>query len=85
MEITTQLSPSTGVLPTVLLVGVFSIFVGNLLRQFAPRRDGKPPVVFHWLPFVGNAVSYGLDPYRFFTNCREKVSRPADNVKFKKN
>ncbi|EFW13572.1 Lanosterol 14-alpha-demethylase [Coccidioides posadasii str. Silveira] len=65
-------SPTVQLLPTVVIIGVLSIFIGNLLRQFAPRRGAKPPVVFHWVPFIGSAISYGLDPYRFFTSCREK-------------
>lgn len=33
-----------------------------------------PPVVFHWLPFIGSAASYGNDPLNFFFKCREKVT-----------
>ncbi|TLD13613.1 uncharacterized protein PgNI_02936 [Pyricularia grisea] len=44
----------------------------NVLWQQLPRPKSEPPLVFHWLPFIGNAVSYGTDPYRFYTRCREK-------------
>ncbi|GAP88928.1 putative cytochrome P450 14-alpha sterol demethylase [Rosellinia necatrix] len=48
-----------------------SIFV-NVLRQQLPRRKSEPPLVFHWIPFIGNAVAYGTDPYNFYRACREK-------------
>jgi sterol 14alpha-demethylase len=34
-----------------------------------------PPVVFHWFPFIGSALSYGKSPVDFARECREKVSR----------
>lgn len=54
--------------------GVVFLFVGNVFRQCLPRSKTEPPLVFHWLPFVGNALSYGLDPANFFEKCRKKVS-----------
>jgi sterol 14-demethylase len=41
--------------------------------QIIPKRATDPPEVFHWLPFIGSAISYGNDPLRFFFECREKV------------
>lgn len=29
-------------------------------------------MVFHWFPFIGSTVSYGMDPYKFFFDCRAK-------------
>lgn len=49
----------------------------NVLYQKLPRNANEPPLVFHWLPFVGNAVAYGLDPYGFFVKCREKVEHTS--------
>ncbi|KAI1650370.1 cytochrome P450 51A [Daldinia loculata] len=43
----------------------------NVLWQLLPRRKSEPPLVFHWIPFVGSAISYGLNPFEFFTNCRK--------------
>lgn len=45
----------------------------NILWQFLPRKKSEPPMVFHWLPFVGNAASYGLHPCEFYMDCRKKV------------
>lgn len=50
------------------------LFVGNVLHQLFPRSKTEPPLVFHWIPFVGNAISYGMDPCTFFEKSREKVS-----------
>ncbi|RYP11395.1 hypothetical protein DL764_000049 [Monosporascus ibericus] len=44
----------------------------NVLRQRLPRSKSEPPIVFHWFPFIGNAISYGTDPCNFFMKCREK-------------
>ena len=56
-------------LPVILL---------NVFQQLFFYNEKKPPVVFHWLPFVGNAISYGIDPYAFFFSCREKVCIAAE-------
>ncbi|OCH94411.1 lanosterol 14-alpha-demethylase [Obba rivulosa] len=44
----------------------------NALYQLLPRDRSLPPLVFHWIPFVGSAPAYGKDPIAFFTKCREK-------------
>ena len=38
-----------------------------------PRSASEPPVIFHWLPIIGSAISYGNDPLNFFFSAREKV------------
>jgi sterol 14-demethylase len=44
-----------------------------MVIQVAPRSRSAPPIVFHWLPFIGSAIAYGNDPLEFFFKCREKV------------
>ncbi|KAI0145522.1 cytochrome P450 [Xylariaceae sp. FL1272] len=51
---------------------LFAAIIVNLLRQNLPRSKAEPPLVFHWIPFVGNAIQYGLDPCKFYMQCREK-------------
>ena len=41
---------------------------------FRALNKTKPPLVFHWVPFIGSTIHYGMDPYGFFFSCREKVS-----------
>ncbi|KAJ5619874.1 hypothetical protein N7510_003858 [Penicillium lagena] len=48
-----------------------SVFL-NVLNQIFFYRANEPPVVWHWIPFLGSTVGYGMDPYRFFFACREK-------------
>lgn len=50
---------------------LFSIVV-NILWQFLPKKSSEPPLVFHWIPFIGNAVSYGTAPRDFYESCRKK-------------
>ncbi|KAI4268113.1 MAG: hypothetical protein L6R35_006790 [Caloplaca aegaea] len=50
----------------------FLVVVLNVLRQLLFKNPREPPLVFHWVPVVGNTVAYGIDPYRFFFRCREK-------------
>jgi sterol 14-demethylase len=45
----------------------------NVLRQLLFKNPNEPPVVFHWFPLIGSTVTYGIDPYKFFFSCREKV------------
>jgi sterol 14-demethylase len=39
-----------------------------------PKKHSAPPTVFHLFPIIGSAVTYGIDPYKFFFDNREKVS-----------
>ncbi|KAF2759408.1 cytochrome P450 [Pseudovirgaria hyperparasitica] len=63
---------------TPALIGAsFAIFltlsiVLNVLRQLLFKNPNEPPVVFHWVPFFGSTIVYGIDPYKFFFSCREK-------------
>lgn len=47
--------------------------VSNVLKQLLSKNPTEPPVVFHWIPFIGSTVTYGIDPYKFFFSCRAKV------------
>lgn len=59
------------------IVGLASLVavsvVLNVLRQLLFKNPNEPPVVFHWFPFIGSTVIYGIDPYKFFFNCQAKV------------
>lgn len=51
-----------------------ALVVVNACRQvLLPRNKSEPPTVFHWIPYIGNAVSYGMDPVAFFVKYRAKV------------
>ncbi|KAE8394777.1 serine/threonine protein kinase chk2 [Aspergillus alliaceus] len=64
---------SSWVLASMGLVSLLVISVIlNVLRQLLFKNPKEPPVVFHWFPFIGSTVSYGMDPYSFFFNCRAK-------------
>jgi sterol 14-demethylase len=52
----------------------------NVLKQLLLKNPNEPPVVFHWFPVVGNTVMYGMDPYKFFFECRAKVSFEMDSL-----
>ncbi|KKK12588.1 14-alpha sterol demethylase Cyp51B [Aspergillus rambellii] len=55
-----------------LLCFVALSVVVNVLRQVLFKNPNEPPVVFHWFPFIGSTISYGIDPYKFFFTCRAK-------------
>lgn len=65
---------------TLAVVGSLSFIalsvVVNVLRQLFFKNPHEPPVVFHWFPFVGSTISYGMEPYKFFNTNRAKV-RPS--------
>jgi len=61
----------------VIAGGAFSVIVLaivlNVLNQLLFKDPNEPPLVFHWVPFFGSTITYGIDPYKFFFSCREKV------------
>ncbi|ANZ77200.1 BA75_03549T0 [Komagataella pastoris] len=55
---------------SILLVAPFLL---NALWQFIYSfRKDRVPLVFHWVPWVGSAVTYGMQPYEFFADCQRK-------------
>jgi hypothetical protein len=80
---------STQSIYTLVSVGALSFIalsvVINVLRQLLFKNPHEPPVVFHWFPFVGSTISYGIDPYKFFFNAREKVRKLPYDYSFKLN
>ncbi|KAI9674502.1 MAG: Sterol 14-alpha demethylase [Caeruleum heppii] len=66
---------STGLLlASGLVTFVVLAVVLNVLKQLLFKRPNEPPLVFHWVPFVGSTITYGIDPFAFFFGCREKAS-----------
>ena len=59
-------------LSTCLLLGMSTILWTVLQQMFFKNRN-EPPVVFHWFPIIGSAVTYGMDPFKFFFDCQAKV------------
>lgn len=47
----------------------------NVFQQLLPTNPSDPPMVFHWFPFIGSTVIYGMDPPKFFKDNRAKVSK----------
>jgi hypothetical protein len=65
---------SIGLIIAAAFAGTFALaVVVNVLRQLLFKNPKEPPVVFHWVPIIGSTISYGIDPYKFFFACREKV------------
>lgn len=77
---------STQSIWTLTFVGTLSFIsffvVINVLRQLLFKNPHEPPVVFHWFPFIGSTISYGIDPYKFFFNCRAKVCSSSSGLQF---
>jgi cytochrome P450 len=62
--------------PVVAAAGFASFIllaiVLNVLKQLLLKNPNEPPLVFHWLPVIGNTVTYGMDPYAFFFAAQKK-------------
>ncbi|ORX62812.1 lanosterol 14-alpha demethylase [Hesseltinella vesiculosa] len=55
----------------VLVVGV--VFAIHILSQLIiPANPKQPPTVFSWVPLLGNAVQFGMDPITFLKDCQKK-------------
>lgn len=81
------LGPWTQQLSTPVLLAVSAItftivaVVVNVLQQILFKDRNKPPMVFHFFPFFGSTVVYGMDPYAFFSANQEKVfSFPSSSL-----
>ncbi|KAI9264233.1 lanosterol 14-alpha demethylase [Phascolomyces articulosus] len=63
-------------LPTLLTYGALALgvaFAIHILSQLiVPKDPRQPPVVFSILPFMGNAVEFGMNPIQFLKKCQEK-------------
>ncbi|KAF9052452.1 lanosterol 14-alpha-demethylase [Hymenopellis radicata] len=53
-------------------IPVLAVVLNVLQQLILPKDPTKPPLVFHWLPFIGSGVQYGHDPLNFFFNCQKK-------------
>lgn len=59
----------------IVLGGIVALSVVlNIANQILFRNPNEPPMVFHWFPFIGSTVTYGMDPPKFFKENRAKVS-----------
>ncbi|EKG20825.1 Cytochrome P450 E-class group IV [Macrophomina phaseolina MS6] len=54
--------------------GLVAAVTFHVLRQLFFFTKNEPPVVFHWFPLLGSTVSFGMDPLKFFADCKKKVS-----------
>jgi sterol 14-demethylase len=52
----------------------------NVLSQILFRNPNEPPMVFHWFPWIGSTITYGMDPPTFFKENRAKVSLTNQSV-----
>ena len=57
------------ILASTLLVATLTY----VLLQVSFKRTHEPPLVFHWFPFIGSTIAYGIDPFKFFAECQAKV------------
>ncbi|KAH8660298.1 cytochrome P450 [Xylariales sp. PMI_506] len=53
-------------------IGLVASILISACRQLLFRSKTEPPAVFHWVPYIGNAISYGMDPVAFFIKYRAK-------------
>jgi sterol 14alpha-demethylase len=51
---------------------ITGVILLNVLQQLVFRNPNEPPLVFHLVPFIGNTIEYGMEPYKFFFKCRQK-------------
>ncbi|QSL66609.1 hypothetical protein MERGE_000991 [Pneumocystis wakefieldiae] len=61
---------------SLIIIILTLFFLLHIFPQLYQKNPSKPPVVFHWLPFIGSTIQYGLDPYKFFQKQKERVKKP---------
>ncbi|KAG6126479.1 lanosterol 14-alpha-demethylase [Claviceps purpurea] len=59
-----------------IAIGLVAFIAGsvvlNVASQILFKNPNEPPMVFHWFPFIGSTVTYGMDPPTFFQENRAK-------------
>ncbi|CBQ68278.1 Sterol 14 alpha-demethylase [Sporisorium reilianum SRZ2] len=65
-------SASVKALSLAVALPVLAIVLNVAAQLLLPAPRNNPPVVFHFVPVIGSAVYYGIDPYKFFFECRAK-------------
>ena len=68
-----QLGIALQVIAVIVSIVSLSVFL-NVMKQVLFKNPNEPPVVFHWLPIIGSTITYGMDPPRFFSANRAKVT-----------
>ncbi|KAF2673403.1 cytochrome P450 [Microthyrium microscopicum] len=59
-------------IPLTFSLIILSAIVQNVIRQIYFAEPHRPPVVFHLVPLIGSTIQYGMDPYKFYIDCRAK-------------
>lgn len=65
-------SASVKALTLVVVLPILAVVLNVASQVLLPKPKNLPPVVFHFVPIIGSAIYYGIDPYKFFFECREK-------------
>ena len=68
-----DLTPAMQTLAIVALLPFVIVALNVASQLLLPKKHSAPPTVFHLFPIIGSAVTYGMDPYKFFFSNREKV------------
>lgn len=59
--------------PALVALGLaLPFFCSYLWQAYVSCRNDRPPLVPYWVPWVGSAVAYGTQPYKFFESCRRQ-------------
>ncbi|KAI8074083.1 lanosterol 14-alpha demethylase [Gongronella butleri] len=65
--------PPASTLAVYLVLAVGVVFAIHILSQLIiPANPKQPPNVFSWVPLLGNAVQFGMDPISFIKDCQKK-------------
>ncbi|XP_047446370.1 cytochrome P450 7B1 [Mugil cephalus] len=56
----------------LLLLGLLSLLLCVLRGRTRTRREGEPPLIQGWIPFLGKALEFGRDAHRFLEDHRRR-------------
>ena len=76
-----DLSIATQAIILAVAFPILAVVINVLVQVALPKDKSKPPVVFHYFPIIGSAVTYGIDPITFFRNCKEQVRQQESGLK----
>jgi hypothetical protein len=57
-------------IPITIIFIILTAITQNVIKQLFFADSNEPPLVFHIFPVIGSTIQYGMDPYKFFFDCR---------------
>lgn len=56
----------------LLVLLIMTVAYSQVWQVLYGRRKDRVPLVHYWIPWLGNAAEFGMNPYGFYQRCRDR-------------